>query len=531
MITPRLRGSTLVGAATLLACALEGARDPRAGEPPPLSSQITASMSTVRWLHVAARLGDGRVLVAGGFPGEAAYKTGEIFDPVTGTWSPTGTPMLYPHQWPVAAALCDGTVFVAGRPDANALEAELYDPVANAWIAGGKMKFSHLYGTATRLKNCRVLLTGGYSANTQSEIYYPEGKLFKVVESVMSSERFFHTTTLLADGRVLAAGGGVDISGKWSTYATVDIFDPATSLWTKAAPLLHARRSHTATLLPDGRVLVTGGTTGGKNDGTEAGMQLSTAEVYDPVADTWTELPSQLTTARTFHTAALMPNGAVLLFGGLDGSGSASRSVEGYFEGTWHALDPLLLDRYQHTSALLDDGRVLVMGGVHQATAELYRLAPNGLSCASNLACEGGHCVDGVCCNEACATGCRRCNVPGSEGTCARPCADATHALGCSDGSATCANEACVAQTCGKLVCDAATASCRTKCASVVDCAPGYACDHEGACVPPPDVSSADPGACRAAAPDERWGAGLSVTAALAALAFARRRRRRKPAG
>ena len=533
----RSRRRSILAAAAALAGTMTWSHSLLADEPPagppglvtsPLSSQATSSMSTVRWHHVAARLLDGRVLVAGGLPYASAVSTAEIYDPSTGTWTPTGTPMLYPHDWPVAATLCDGRVFVGGRNSLSS-EAELYDPATNTWISAGKMKYSHIYGTATLLQDCRLLLTGGYNANTQAEVFYPETKTFKVV-GAMNSERFFHTTTLLADGRVLAAGGGVDVLGKWLTYPSVDIFDPATGLWTKATKMFQARRAHTATLLPDGTVLVAGGNTGGKNDGTEAGKQLATAELYDPLTNTWQKLPN-LVTARTFHTAALIPGGAVLLFGGLDGSGSASRQVEGYFEGTWQALDPTLLDRYQHASAILDDGRVLLAGGVYQATAELYRLAPNGEACASNLACDGAHCINGICCNEVCDTGCRRCDLPGKEGICSLPCADETHALTCADGTATCANDTCVAQSCGELRCDAEKAVCRTKCTSVEDCAPGYACDMEGACVPPPDVSSTAPGACSAAALDRRWSAGLGVGAVLAAMALLRRRGRRRLAG
>ncbi len=532
MSARRLRASTLIGVAAALASATIWSHAPRADEPRrgapdlvtrPLSSAVTSSMSTVRWRHVTAKLADGRVLVAGGLPDAASYQTAEIYDPTTGDWTPTGTPMLHPHEWPVAATLCDGRVFVAGRPDSTVKDAELYDPLTNAWIAAGKMKFSHLYGTATLLPDCRLLIVGGYSALAQAEIYDPAAGKFTAL-GLMQSPRFFNTTTVLPDGRALTAGGGVDNLGKWFTYATVDIFDPATGHWTKAKDMHHPRRAHTATLLPDGKVLVAGGTTGGSSDGTDGGTQLATAEVYDPVGNTWTVLPSHLVTARSFHTAALVPGGAVLLFGGLDGSGSASRKVEAYFEGTWQPLDPLLIDRYYHASAMLDDGRVLVTGGVHQATAELYRLAPKGEVCTSNVTCDGGHCVDGVCCNDACDSGCRRCDVAGKEGTCARPCADATHALVCSDGTSTCSNEACVTQACGELRCGGDPGVCVTKCASVADCAHGYACDPGGACVPPPDVSSADPGACSAAAPDQRRSAALSVAALIAATALARRR-------
>lgn len=526
-----LRGSVVVVAAAALACALTWSHAPLADEPPSpvtksLSSLATSSMSTARWHHVTARLPDGRVLVAGGVPFASAMLTAEIYDPNTGMWTSAG-PMLYPHDWPVAATLCDGRVFVGGKNDLSAPEAELYDPATNAWIPAGKMKFSHIYGTATLLQDCRLLLTGGFNANTQAEVFYPETKSFKGV-GVMNEERFFHTATLLADGRVLAAGGGVGAFGTWHTFSSASLFDPATGLWTKAAKMTHPRRAHTATLLPDGNVLVAGGNKDGKNDGTEAGTQLDTAEIYDPLTNTWKELSSKLVTARTFHTAALMPGGAVLLFGGLDGSGSASRQVEGYFEGTWRALDPMLIDRYQHASAMLDEGRVLLAGGVYQATAEVYRLTPKGQACDANLTCDGGHCVDGVCCNEACDTGCRRCNVPGNVGTCSLPCADDAHAWACADGSATCANGTCEKQACEQFRCDAEKAACGTKCRSVEDCAPGYACTLEGACVTPPDVSSADTGACRAAAPDRRWGAGLGVGAVVAAMALLRRRGRRR---
>jgi hypothetical protein len=541
-----VRRTVPLGLAAAVACgAMTWSHAPSAGPPlpgrlrdpvmRPLSTTATSSMGTVRWLHVAAQLADGRVLVAGGRPGDAT-QSAEIYDPSTGAWTPT-TPMLYPHDWPVGAALCDGRVFVAGRNSGSAPEAEIYDPATDTWVAAGNMKYSHLYGVATLLPDCRLLLSGGYSANTHAEIFDPSQGTYKNI-GAMSNERFFHSATVLADGiHVLVAGGGVDVNGQWFTYPSADILDTTTGKWSKAKKMHHDRRAHTATLLPDGRVLVAGGTTGGKNDGTQGGTQLATSEIYDPFTNLW-DAPVQLITPRTFHTAALVPSGAVLLFGGLDATGSASSLVEGYFDGVWQALDPLVIDRHQHASALLAGGRVLLSGGVHQATAEIYDLAQLGDACPSNVVCGSGHCVGGVCCDEACTTGCRQCNVPGKEGTCSLPCKDDTHAWACSDGSATCPNDTCAEQLCdGELRCGADKGACLNECTTVEDCAPGYACDMGGECVPPPDVSSTDAEGCSVGPPGEP-GDGVSgapgmwaVWTVIAAAGLARRRRTEAQAG
>ena len=506
---------------------------PSAGEPRPtpavaLSTNATSSMSTVRWKHAAVTMSDGRVLVAGGSPTGDAMTSAEIFDPATGTWKRT-EPMLFAHDWPVAAPMCDGRVFVAGQVGAS-LDAEIYDPVTDTWTGVGPMKFRHIYGQATLLQDCRILLSGGYDANTRAEVFDPSTGVFKVVGS-MSSERFFHTATLLTDGRVLAVAGGVDANGVWYTYKTVDLFDPATGKWSKAKSLLHSRRAHTATLLPDGRVLVAGGTVGGQADATEGGTQLDTAEIYDPVADTWEKLAAKLDTPRGLHTAALAPSGAVLLLGGLDATGSATREVEAFYQGAFRRLDPLLVDRFHHASALLADGRVLVAGGFHQATAEIYALGQPGDPCNAGVECAGGVCADGVCCDQACDTGCRRCNVPGREGTCSQPCAGDDQALACADGTTTCPNSLCVAVPCSPYRCDADQGLCRAACASVEDCAPGQACDLDGQCVQPPDVSASDEVVCSVARPGRgagpggaSWLAGWVIALAGAALARVRRR-------
>lgn len=486
----------------------------------------TAPMSRVRWLHTLTKLADGRVLAAGGSPGESAT-TAEIYDPAADTWTSTATPMLYAHVWHHAATLCDGRVLVAGQFDHKSLKAEVYDPIADAWSGTGNTKHSHIYGAVVPFPapDCRVMLIGGYSGNFYGELYDPSKGVFADGGSVMKNERFFHAATRLLDGRVLVTGGGVDAGGTWYTWASVDLYDPVARTWTKAKNMKQARRGHSATLLPDGRVLVAGGTQGGVANGSDGGKQLATTEIYDPVANLWTPGPDLLT-GRTLHSAVLLPSGGVLVLGGLDVTASATRRVEGYWEGSWHEAPPLEADRFLHAAVVLDDGGIFLTGGVHQATTEVYRTSALGSACDSGLLCGSGFCVGGLCCNEACDQGCRRCNLPGLEGTCSPLCADGSHVLVCADGTTTCAPEACVAASCAPFSCDGESASCRAQCTSVDQCAPGYACDEKGRCVAPPAITDGEASCAVEASPRAGDGVAWSLWGlAMAALAIRRRRR------
>ncbi|MFO0588510.1 MAG: hypothetical protein U0441_13260 [Polyangiaceae bacterium] len=541
-----LRRFAIAVSATLACAAIAApstiARADEPADPPAHLASSTAGppLAAVRWLHQQIVLDDGRVLVLGGQPG-AASTTAEIFDPKANAWTMTA-PMLTPHDRPIAARLCDGRVLIAGTGGAGGKAAEIYDPATDTWTPTGSLKKGHVYGVATLLADCRVLFSGGYDSNTQAEVWRPDTGKFTMLNGVMHAERFFHTATLLQDGRVLIVGGGVDISGSWHTYPVVDLYNPADGSFTKMASLHNARRAHTATLLPDGRVLVAGGTIDGKADGNAGGFQVASAEIFDVNTGAWEFTPTPLVTPRTNHTAALMPSGAVVLFGGLDGTASTISSVEGYFGGAWQSLPPLLVDRYLHASTLLADGTVLLTGGFHQATTELYALTDLGGGCQSDLECAGGHCADGLCCNEACDTGCRRCDVPGKLGICSHPCADAAHALACPDGSATCPNDACIQDACGEYRCAESQGACLEKCKSVTDCAPGYACGLDHRCVAPPDVSAVDPESCAVASPGSltaqinspysNSGGAVPTLSGLALAAFlARRRRHPRDAG
>ena len=137
--------------------------------------------------------------------------------------------------------------------------------------------------------------------------------------------------------------------------------------------LITARSQHTATLLPNGKVLVAGGLDSSSNS-------LASAELYDPASGTWMET-GNLAFARSQHTATLLPNGKVLVAGGLDSSSNSLASAELYdpASGIWTSTGSLEFARSQHTATLLLDGNVLVAGGfvggdfaTPSSSAELY---------------------------------------------------------------------------------------------------------------------------------------------------------------
>ena len=122
----------------------------------------------------------------------------------------------------------------------------------------------------------------------------------------------FHTATLLSDGRVLIVGGGTE---GHSAVASAELWNPLTEVFGPTGSLEEARSGHTATLLPDGRVLIVGGGVPAKNRFTCPEVCIATAEIWDPSSDSFTSTGS-LTEARMNHTATLLPDGRVLVVGG-----------------------------------------------------------------------------------------------------------------------------------------------------------------------------------------------------------------------
>jgi Galactose oxidase, central domain len=193
----------------------------------------------------------------------------------------------------------------------------------------------------------------------------------------LATGRADHTATLLPNGKVLVAGG---YNG--SALASAELYDPASGTWTATGSLATGRAHHTATLLPNGKVLVAGGEDSSSNP-------FASAELYDPASGTWTATGS-LATGRSLHTATLLPNGNVLVAGGFDSSFTGLASAELYdpASGTWSATGSLSTARLQHTATLLPNGQVLVAGGTGGpiASAELYDPASGTWSATGSLA-------------------------------------------------------------------------------------------------------------------------------------------------
>ena len=163
-----------------------------------------------------------------------------------------------------------------------------------------------------------------------------------------------HTATLLPDGKVLVVGG---MQSGDITANSAEVYDPVADTWTVVSALNSARGYHTATLLPGGKVLVAGG---------YDGSIVSSAELYDPAVDTWTVV-APLNTGRFFQAAVLLPNGKVLVTGGTSGtySGAELASAEVYDPAlnTWTTIAPMSSVHFIHTATLLMSGKVLVTGG------------------------------------------------------------------------------------------------------------------------------------------------------------------------
>jgi len=349
--------------------------------------------------HTATLLRNGTVLIAGGTDGLGNVRaSAEIYNPATNRWTPAGS-MATPRLGQTATLLASGKVLVAGgeaSPDPSTqASAELYDPATKTWSPAAAMLGPRVGHTATLLRDGRVLAVGGISLALRNgvvyashpadaELYDPKTDRWSLA-APMAYHRGDQTATLLSDGRVLIAGGQelplINVAPiNLALLNSTEIYDAVNDHWILGAPMATGRVRHTASLLPNGHVLVVAGAdqgpAGQASTGVDQRPPLSVStEIYDPRVNQWVPGPD---TGQEYvdHTATVLQDGRVLVVGA-----ASQQPAEIYDPASkrWALTGPAM-DRHRHTATLMRDGRVLIVGGFGNGSlksAVVYD--PNGL--------------------------------------------------------------------------------------------------------------------------------------------------------
>jgi len=325
-----------------------------------------------------------------------AHRAAELFDP-TGydaakadplgvappahevVFAPGSAPtMAKPRALHTATLLRDGRLLIAGGAECVELNfacispvsvAELYDFRTETVVPTGAMGSARVGHRASLLQDGRVLISGGCSTPgcqelgpvfDTLELYDPSTGKFTKSAAVMSETRAGHTATVLPDGRVLLTGGCIASTCIEPPYRqSVDLYDPATDTLKTLPPLSSPRAVHTATLLPSGKVMIVGGR--------DAASTVPSAELIDAVAGTVTQIPRPFE-ARAGHAAVLMPGGSVLLAAGSGESGltTLTRAAEYFDESGTFALLPLMRQGhfwFDHGGVRLLSGKIAMFAG------------------------------------------------------------------------------------------------------------------------------------------------------------------------
>ena len=250
--------------------------------------------------------------------------------------------------------------------------------------------------TATLLSsNSLVLVAGGTTDGTAVvstvDLYDPATNTWRAT-GAMTTARRGHTATLLSNGKVLVTGG----TDGTTALKSAEIYDPSTGQWTATTGTMRfTRRWHTATLLTDGTVLIVGGIVGSETAGgvTTDGSKIT--ELFNFSSGSFTSVTSQLPSAVQGHTATLLSNGSVLIAGrnnadGLAGANTTAiydfpLAVTGSVAANWYSGPAMVRGRYNHAATRLADNRVLVSGGFLSGnTTEIFTLSSSAITSGSN---------------------------------------------------------------------------------------------------------------------------------------------------
>ena len=254
-------------------------------------------------------------------------------------------------------------------------------PPASALRAtSGTMRQGRRFHTATLLTDGRVLLCGGYTAGTsitdKAETFTPATEGFTLLSARMAAPRANHAAVRLADGRVLLCGGYREVSsGTVNSSETAELFDPSSNTFAATNSMAVQRVDHAATLLPDGRVLVTGGSA-------LFGANLqdhASAEIFDPATQTWSPAPHAMVHSHATHAALDLGDGRILVVGGSDTD--LRPELYTIATGTFAAFAAAPLDtaRFGAAVARYFDGDVTIVGGESQGQVLHFDLSATAL--------------------------------------------------------------------------------------------------------------------------------------------------------
>ncbi len=505
----------------------------------PATNTWTAAgnMGTARYMHTATLLGNGKVLVAGGDPTDGfvfgpscteLLASAQLYDPANNTWSSAASmsAVRYLHT---ATLLGNGKVLVVGGYDGCTggylASATVYDPVTNTWAAAASLSAARYRHTATMLGNGKeVLVAGGEGSGVNhlasAEIYDVLPNTWRAAGS-LSTGRSQHTAALLGNGKVLVAGGYP------GPLASAEIYDPLPDTWTAAGAMSTARYMHTATLLANGYVLVAGG---------QNGSYLASAELYTSLGSACA-LPSDCPSgfcadgvccntacdagpcdACSVAAGAATDGTCALLTGPACDDDNACTQTDTCQAGTCTGANPVTCSALDqcHVAGVCDPGT----GACSNPNEANGTACNDGDACTQTDTCQAGTCTGA---NPVTCAALDQCHVAGvcdpGTGVCSNP--SKADGSACSDSNACTQTDTCQAGTCTGAnpvtcsaldqchvagVCDPGTGAC-----SNPNEANGTACNDGDACT---QTDTCQAGTCTGAnpvtcsAPDECHEAG-----------------------
>ena len=286
-----------------------------------------------------------------------------------------------------ATRLLNGKILLIAGRGSDTGGGEVYDPAAGSSTVCCNAQTGRYFHTASLLSDGRVLVTGGYDGENKptryAEVFDAGTNSYLLTASHMQKPRAWHTATVLLNGQVLIAGGTTGPTDHLVRMS--ELFDPSSRTFSLIHSMHYSRQRHTGSLLSDGNVVLIGG----YKEHHPVSMNDS-AEICDPYSLISCAPSAYMPTGRAQHTTTILQDGKILITGGNEGVGLSSALLYDLAAG-FSPTGSLVTGRYNHTATLLQTGEVLVVGGYSSTggglltSAELYNPATGTFSPTGSL--------------------------------------------------------------------------------------------------------------------------------------------------